>query len=79
MKKTALNSGRLNLKKITIAALNDAAQQQVNGGIIQPTTTVLPTHQVACITNSAACPGPTTRTHIGCVQPTTTVQPSFVC
>ncbi|PSK89121.1 class I lanthipeptide [Taibaiella chishuiensis] len=77
MKKTTLKTGRLNLKKMTIATLNKEQQDHVMGGIqVQPTTTVLPTRQVACITNSVACPH--TRT-AGCVQPTTTVQPSFVC
>ncbi len=77
MKKTALKTGRLQLKRMTVATLNDEAQDLVKGGIqVQPTTTVLPTRRIACITNSAGCPA--TRT-AGCVQPTATVQPSFVC
>lgn len=86
MKKTALKSGKLSLQRKTIAALNNEDLQSVNGGIqvtttatsIQPTTTVQATHQAACITNSAACPGPS-HTTLCCPQPTSTVRPSFVC
>jgi hypothetical protein len=68
-------SKQLTLAKETLRSLNGAEVAQIAGAVMQPTSTVNPTHYQCVKPTTTANP-----TVAGCVHITTTAQPSkFIC